>query len=216
MCMPILLFPLSMTNGPRVQDFLHPRSWLHVAALNTAVTVSSCEHARRRPFVSALHRIDFLVENDATLRLLPSALLPASPLCFTRTPAQPTAQVTSSRVPLHPRNRPRLQPAETDRARRATPSLDTKLRQPGRPSPAALKTRRDASRPRPRPAAPAEPNQPQQTPRTPGATRTDRRFFVNGASRQPFPSPLPPSINADAIDGSHEDPGRSLLSLPRL
>jgi hypothetical protein len=90
-----------MTNGPRVQDFLHPRSWLHVAALNTAVTVSSCEHARRRPFVSALHRIDFLVENDATLRLLPSALLPASPLCFTRTPAQPTAQVTSSRVPLH-------------------------------------------------------------------------------------------------------------------
>jgi hypothetical protein len=79
-----------------------------------------------------LHRIDFLVENDATLRLLPSALLLASPLCFTRTPAQPTAQVTSSRVPLRPRTRPRL------RARR-DPRQVPEQRRPPKPDPAACR-----------------------------------------------------------------------------
>ena len=143
MRMPILLFPLSMTNGPRVQDFLHPRSWLHVAALNTAVTVSSCEHARRRPFVSALHRIDFLVENDATLRLLPSALLPASPLCFTRIPAQPTAQVASSRVPL------RLGPDPgRDRPRPTAPA------EPNQPEPTPRTPGAASSKPRCRPQEP--------------------------------------------------------------
>jgi hypothetical protein len=106
-------------------------------------TVSSCEHARRRPFVSALHRIDFLVENDATLRLLPSALLPASPLCFTRTPAQPTAQVASSRVPL------RLGPDPgRDRPRPTAPA------EPNQPEPTPRTPGAASSKPRCRPQEP--------------------------------------------------------------
>jgi hypothetical protein len=95
-------------------------------------TVSSCKHARCRPFVSALHRIDFLVENDAMLRLLPSALLPASPLLHAHPCAadrlgrqQPSAPAPSPAQPrpcaVHAEQSPRSRPA-LPRASRATPT----------------------------------------------------------------------------------------------
>jgi hypothetical protein len=127
--MPILLFPLSMTNGPRVQDFLHPRSWLHVAALNTAVTVSSCEHARRRPFVSAPpHRLPGGERRHAaTTPLRPppclSSLLHAHPCAADRPghqqPSAPAPQdPTPAPRPTRPAPGPRAAPTAEARPRR--------------------------------------------------------------------------------------------------